>query len=57
MIDTENVSVFLGLDVGKGEHHGSALDRPAASCTTDPCRRTSRNWPSCSPGSVPTGRC
>lgn len=27
MIDTENVSVFLGLDVGKGEHHACALDR------------------------------
>ena len=25
MIDTGDVDVFLGLDVGKGEHHGTAL--------------------------------
>ncbi|KIS25639.1 transposase, partial [Arthrobacter sp. SPG23] len=23
----ENVEVFIGLDVGKGEHHAVALDR------------------------------
>lgn len=27
MIDTDQVTVFLGLDVGKGEHHACALDR------------------------------
>lgn len=27
MIDTGDVDAFLGLDVGKGEHHGTALTR------------------------------
>lgn len=27
MIDTGDVDVFLGLDVGKGEHHGTAVTR------------------------------
>ncbi|BFV54938.1 hypothetical protein KCMC57_up00420 [Kitasatospora sp. CMC57] len=27
MIDTSDVDVFLGLDVGKGEHHGTAVTR------------------------------
>lgn len=29
MIDEhEKIAVFLGLDVGKGEHHAVGLDRP-----------------------------
>jgi hypothetical protein len=27
VIDTGDVDVFLGLDVGKGEHHGTAVTR------------------------------
>lgn len=57
MIDTENVSVFLGLDVGKGEHHAWALDRSGRRLHDKPLTQDEQSWPSCSPGSVPTGRC
>ena len=34
MIDTSDIDVYLGLDVGKGEHHATALT-PAGKKTFD----------------------
>ncbi|MEU3076593.1 hypothetical protein ABZ693_24645 [Streptomyces laurentii] len=35
MIDTGDIDVFLGLDVGKGEHHATAVT-PVGKTSTSP---------------------
>lgn len=47
MIDTGDVDAFLGLDVGKGEHHGTALT-PAGKRVFD--KRLPNSEPSSSSG-------
>ena len=34
MVDEQQFGVFLGLDVGKGEHHAVGLARMGSGCTT-----------------------
>jgi hypothetical protein len=34
------VGVVVGSDVGRGEHHAAALDRPASGSSTERCRTT-----------------
>ncbi|MBP2388244.1 hypothetical protein JOF47_003755 [Paeniglutamicibacter kerguelensis] len=38
--DHETIDVFIGVDVGKSNHHAVALNRAGKSCWTRPCRRT-----------------
>jgi len=46
MFDTEGVGVFLGLDVGKGNHHAVGLDQPESDRTTGHCptNSTEKRW-------------
>ncbi|MBD2819094.1 hypothetical protein ID867_24495 [Streptomyces parvulus] len=42
MIDTGDIDVFLGLDVGKGEHHAIAITPTGRRVSTSACRRRVR---------------
>lgn len=51
---TSDYQVFLGLDVGKGEHHAVGLDPEGSGCTTDRCPTASPGCGRCSTDSRPT---
>jgi hypothetical protein len=39
----DSVDVFIGVDVGKGEHHAVALDRGGKHSSTRHCPMTKRS--------------
>ena len=47
-MELRTISVFCGLDVGKGEHHATALDRDGHRCMTGHYPRTNKPCGPCS---------
>jgi len=56
VIDIRDVAVFLGLDVGKGEHHATGLMADGRSVVDKPLPNSEPRCPTRPPGPTTSGR-